>query len=287
MHPTARPRVSVVIPVKDDATLLDGCLASLREQTWPPDEIVVVDNGSQDASAVVGRRGGARVVPCARPGIPAASAAGLDAATGDVLLRLDADCRAPADWIERMTAALAAPHVGAATGGARFESTPAWPGRWAARGYLGAYTLVCGAALGHRPLFGSNMAVRAEVWRALRERVRTDDPEVHDDLDLSFPLGERYRIVRVRGAAMRISARPFADPRAFGRRIRRGMRTVLLRWPHDLPPIRVTRIGMRRLRRARASAAASTPRRYEVGRASWAVTSEELTWRRICPRETG
>ncbi len=197
MHPTTRPRVSVVIPVKDDATLLDGCLASLRAQTRPPDEIVVVDNGSQDASAAVGRRGGARIVPCARPGIPAASAAGLDAATGDVLLRLDADCRAPADWIERMTAAVADRRVGAATGGARFDSAPPWAGRWAARGYLGAYAVVCGAALGHRPLFGSN--------------------------------------------------------------IRRGLRTVLVRWPHDLPPIRVTRIGLRRLRRARAQARRVNP----------------------------
>jgi len=47
------PTISVVIPVKDDATGLRTCLEALRGQTLSPDEIVVVDNGSRDGSPVV------------------------------------------------------------------------------------------------------------------------------------------------------------------------------------------------------------------------------------------
>ena len=43
--------VSVVIPVKDDGPRLRRCLRALAMQTRPPDEIVVVDNGSTDDSA--------------------------------------------------------------------------------------------------------------------------------------------------------------------------------------------------------------------------------------------
>ncbi|MDZ4234822.1 MAG: glycosyltransferase, partial [Dietzia sp.] len=55
-------RLSVVVPVLDDAHELAGCLAALRSQTRPPDEIVVVDNGCADTSADVAREAGARVV---------------------------------------------------------------------------------------------------------------------------------------------------------------------------------------------------------------------------------
>lgn len=68
--------VSVVIPVRDDAEELEKCLALLARQSVRPFEVVVVDNGSTDASAEVARRWGAVVVVEPRPGIPAAAATG-------------------------------------------------------------------------------------------------------------------------------------------------------------------------------------------------------------------
>lgn len=100
---TEFPRsVSVVIPVRDDARLLEVCLSALARQTRKADEIVIVDNGSSDDTAAVAERFGARVVSEPIRGIPRASAAGYDAATGDIIARLDADSRPGPDWIARI-----------------------------------------------------------------------------------------------------------------------------------------------------------------------------------------
>src|SRR5690606_1619684 len=90
--PASSLTVSVVIPVKDDADLLRRCLHALSRQSVPADEILIVDNASTDASAQVAIDAGATVVRCETPGIPAASAYGYDRATGQIILRLDADC---------------------------------------------------------------------------------------------------------------------------------------------------------------------------------------------------
>lgn len=238
--------VSVVIPVKDDDTELARCLAALAAQTRRADEIIVVDNGSTDASASVARAAGARVERCAEPGIPAASAHGYDRATGDLILRLDADCVPGPSWVDAVVAAFAGePDLGGATGGARFGDGPRLLRVPLAVAYLGAYEAMAWLALGHRPLFGSNMAIRRTAWRGIRDRVHLD-AGVHDDFDLSFHLGERWRIARVPGARMTISMRPFADPRAFARRIAAGFRTVTVHWPDDLPPLRRRRIALGR-----------------------------------------
>nr|WP_315267617.1 glycosyltransferase family 2 protein [Microbacterium lemovicicum] len=248
-----RSTVSVVIPVKDDADDLRRCLRALALQSRLPDEIVVVDNGSTDGSAQTARDAGARVVPCGAPGIPAASATGYDAATGDLILRLDADCTPARTWVESVERTFAErPDVGAVTGGARFTDGPRSLRRPLAAVYLTSYAASTAPALGHRPLFGSNLALRRSAWRSIRTQVHRSDPGLHDDLDLAFHVGERYAIGYLRDSPMGISMRPFTQPRGFAKRIDRGFRTVVRHWPADFPPIRWTRRALRLARQAPA-----------------------------------
>ena len=65
--------------------LLRGCLTALREQTTPPDEIIVVDNDSTDDTVEVAASFGARVVTEPVRGVLRATAAGFDAASGEVI----------------------------------------------------------------------------------------------------------------------------------------------------------------------------------------------------------
>lgn len=234
-----RLTAAIVIPVKDDARLLERCLSALRSQTVAADEIIVVDNNSSDDSAEVAAAFGARVIPCAQPGIPAAAATGYDAAQADLILRLDADCIPPATWVEEVFAAFRTqPEISAFTGNARFIDGPVGCRRWAAGLYLGAYATLTSPALGHRPLFGSNLAMRRDAWTAVRAHVHYDDSELHDDLDLAYHLGREHRLGTLLGEPMGISMRPFSDLRSFRRRVRRGFRTVVIHWPDDFPPRR-------------------------------------------------
>ncbi|MDQ7879725.1 glycosyltransferase family 2 protein [Microbacterium sp. QXD-8] len=271
------PRISVVIPVKDDDTELARCLRALAQQSRPADEVIVVDNGSTDASADVARAFGARLVRCETPGIPAASAAGYDASTGDIILRLDADCVPDASWIRAMADAFASrPDVSAFTGGARFIDGPRALRVPLATLYLGAYAAVMIPTLGHLPLFGSNLGMRRQAWLGIRSRVHLD-AALHDDMDLSFHLGERGRIRHLRAARMGMSMRPFAPGRAFGRRAARGLRTVLVHFPRDFPPVRWTRHALRRL------GASRPPRRHARPQPGHIMTLPP----RLRPREGG
>lgn len=87
-----QPRVSVIIPVKNQEHLLAQCLGALRESGVPDMEIIVVDDHSADDTAGAAAAGGARVVPMGQKhGVSAARNAGAAAARGEILVFTDAD----------------------------------------------------------------------------------------------------------------------------------------------------------------------------------------------------
>lgn len=233
----SRTTISVVIPVKDDADNLRRCLLALSDQVFTPAEVIVVDNGSTDDSADVARSFGTCVLREDRPGIPAASAAGYDAASADIIARLDADCIAPTDWLARIIEIFdETPTVAAVTGGGHFTDGPRVWRHLGARLYLGTYFVLVGSALGQTPLFGSNCAFRRSEWMRVGAEVHRFDPMVHDDIDLSMHLGPRAIIRFDRNLQMGISSRPFsASPAEMRIRFRRGVRSLAIHWPQQSP----------------------------------------------------
>lgn len=244
-----RHTVSVVIPVLDDAGPLAECLAHLARQSRPPQEVLVVDNGSADGSVEVARQAGARVVTEATRGIPAAAATGYDAAAGTLIVRCDADTRAPQDWLERVAAAFEAdPDLDAATGPGVFYDPPGMGGRVLSALYMHGYRWAAGSAVAGTPLWGSNLAVRAEAWAAVRDRVHRDRADVHDDLDLSFQLHLAGRAVR-HLPQLRVGAagRMFRSRAQVRRQFRMAAATLRLNWSELSPGQR----WVQRVRRAR------------------------------------
>jgi glycosyltransferase involved in cell wall biosynthesis len=243
-------RLSIVIPVKDDASQLERCLVRLMPQLSSSDEVIVVDNGSVDESAAIARRMGATVIREDVPGIAAASAAGYDKAVGAIVGRLDADSLPAADWVDTVVDYFGThPKVLGVTGTATFTDGPMWLRRAGARLYLGAYFATVTLALGHLPLFGSNCAFRREAWAVVRHSVHRVDQLVHDDMDLSYHLGPIERIRFLSALTVGISARPLSDGKG-ALRIRRGFHTILIHWPADFPWIRIGRRLLARLRPA-------------------------------------
>jgi glycosyltransferase involved in cell wall biosynthesis len=243
------PRVSVVIPVRDDADALRACLRRLGAQTVAPLEVIVVDNGSGDGSAEVAREAGASVLVEALPGIAATAARGYDAAAGDVIARCDADSVVPRDWIERIAAAFAAdPRLDALTGPGRFHDLPRpWAGLASAAYALGVFG-IAGAAVANVPVWGSNMALRRSAWESIADRVARDDAAVHDDLDVSMRLGPDARVRLDPSLKVRAQGRMFRSRADVARRFSVAMRTFRRGWADEGSP---GRRWLRRLRPAR------------------------------------
>ena len=239
------PTVSVVIPARNDAVALERCLAALGRQLVTPLEVVVVDNGSTDDTAAVARRHGARVICEDRVGIPMAAATGYDAARGEVIARLDADSLPGRDWVARVAHVMAATSRHAVTGVGRFYELPR-TGSLVAGVYLGAYYVLCHAALGHHALWGSSMALRRSVWQQVRDRVHDGDAELHDDLDLAFALGPGNPVQFDPLLTVGVSARSLVGAAQVRRRFRRAFRTLRVNWEH-LPPWErwAVRLGIR------------------------------------------
>jgi len=108
---TARRRrkinISVIIPALDEAENIGNCLKSLGAQSRRPDEVIVVDNGSLDATAEIARAQGAAVLSFPRPDIRHGNIGlvrqkGVEAAQGDIVVSTDADCTFPEDWIRKI-----------------------------------------------------------------------------------------------------------------------------------------------------------------------------------------
>lgn len=253
-----RPGISVVIPVKDDAELLERCLRMVARQTLPALEVVVVDNASTDGSALVAAAYGARVVRESSPGIPAAAAAGYDAARGEVVARCDADSLPPADWLARIADRMASdPDLQALTGTGWFYDLPHLLAGLLRRLYLGTFYVAVHAALGHTALWGSNMAFRRQAWLDVRHRVHRTDPELHDDIDLAFALGPAPTIRYDPRLRVGVSARSLRGGRQLQQRLGRAFRTLTVNWA-DVPPWTRWAARFETLRR-RPATGSSTP----------------------------
>ena len=103
---TAPPLVSVVVPTKDVGRTLAACLASVRAQTYPRLELVVVDNFSADSTFEVAQRY-ADVAVQAGPERSAQRNLGVELASGEWVLYIDADMVLAPDVVTRAVAVAA------------------------------------------------------------------------------------------------------------------------------------------------------------------------------------
>ena len=103
------PSISVVICAYNAASTLDECLRHTCALDYPGLEVIVVDDGSTDATADIAQRyPRVRLVQIEHAGLAAARNAGLEAATGELVAYLDSDAfrarSGPTTWRSPSTA---------------------------------------------------------------------------------------------------------------------------------------------------------------------------------------
>lgn len=110
--------ISFIVPAHNEARLIGATLAAVHGAATASGrhyEIVVVDDASTDATAAIAARHGARIVGVGHRHIAATRNAGARAASGEVLMFVDADTHIDAAVV---AAAMAALEAGAVGGGA-------------------------------------------------------------------------------------------------------------------------------------------------------------------------
>jgi succinoglycan biosynthesis protein ExoA len=107
------PFVSIVIPMRNEATTIAALLDGVLEQDYPPErfEVLVVDGASTDGSAAVvegyGRRDPrVRLLHNPRRIVPTALNVAIRAARGDVICRIDGHTRVATDYVRMGAEAL-------------------------------------------------------------------------------------------------------------------------------------------------------------------------------------
>lgn len=180
--------LSIIIPAYNEEDHLGMCLDAIANQTVLPDEVIVVDNNSTDCTIDIARQYDfVRVIKENQQGIVYARGTGFDAASSDLLGRIDADTVLPADWVERVKNFYSVPenteHV--ITGAGVFRNMPMPHITGWLQDVLAFW--LNRVALGHHIVWGSNMVMPAATWQKVRDDV-CDLPHIHEDIDLAIHL---------------------------------------------------------------------------------------------------
>jgi cellulose synthase/poly-beta-1,6-N-acetylglucosamine synthase-like glycosyltransferase/peptidoglycan/xylan/chitin deacetylase (PgdA/CDA1 family) len=128
-----QPTVAVVVPAYNEAVGIARAVRSLAASSYPDLEIVVVDDGSTDATAdIVDALALERVHVIRRPngGKAAALTTGIDSTSAEIVVMVDGDTVFEPETIMRLVAPLADPAVAAVAGNTKVGNRSGLLGRW-------------------------------------------------------------------------------------------------------------------------------------------------------------
>ena len=163
----AWPKVSVVICAYNAASTMEDCLGSLARLTYPDFEVIIVNDGSNDATGDIARRyPWMRLIEIANGGLSAARNLGLARATGEIVVYTDADVRVESDWLTYLVQPFVTSDVVACGGPNVAPADDPWLARAVALSPGGpTHVLLDDRIAEHVP--GCNLAIRRDALLAV------------------------------------------------------------------------------------------------------------------------
>lgn len=194
------PRVSVLLPVWNGETFLAAALESILRQTLSSFELIVIDDGSTDASAAIAENFArsddrVRLLRRAHEGLSASLNAGMAAVRGEYVARMDADDISVPHRLQKQVEYLDA-HPACAAVGAWIEVIDE-AGRLVGRKtFVKTHEEILAALLqGISAIAHPTVVMRRDVFRAAGGYDASRYPS--DDLDLWFRLAERGELANL------------------------------------------------------------------------------------------
>lgn len=123
--------VSIIIPIRNEERFITRCLKSILQQSVKPDEIIVVDGRSTDQTREIIRQfmityPQIQLLDNPQQTAPYAMNLGVQASTGEIILRVDGHCEIAPDYIERCLETLHKTGAGCVGGPLRNEGETYW-----------------------------------------------------------------------------------------------------------------------------------------------------------------
>ena len=187
--------LSIVIPAYNEQRYLKACLDSIAQQIDMPDEVFVVDNNSTDNTAKIAKSYSfVTLLHESNQHQSFAQATGFNAASSDILGRIDADSILPVDWVTNVKKHfVASPKLIAITGSTTpYDISISSAGTKIFRTYIDFASWLAGS----RKLWGADCALRRSEWLKVKDKV-TKSSKIWEDYDLSFCIAPNGRVALV------------------------------------------------------------------------------------------
>ncbi|MBA3748778.1 MAG: glycosyltransferase, partial [Solirubrobacterales bacterium] len=194
------PRMSVVVCSYNGARTLDECLTALGDVDYPDFEVIVVDDGSSDATPQIARAHRTRLISTPNRGLSSARNTAAGAATGEIVCYLDDDAAPDPHWLRYLAISFVdSDHV--AVGGPNIPLPDDGPVASCVASAPGnpIHVLLSDTEAEHIP--GCNMAIRRDALLAIGgfdEQFRI----AGDDVDMCWRLQQAGGTIGFSHAAM-------------------------------------------------------------------------------------
>ncbi len=194
------PRISVIVCTYNGARTIRDCLEGLDKLDYPNFEVIVVDDGSKDATAAIAQEYNVRLIRTENRGLSNARNTGLQAATGEIVAYIDDDAYPDPHWLTYLAATfLRTKHAG--VGGPNIAPPDDNPIAECVANSPGGpmHVLLSDREAEHIP--GCNMAFRKDCLQA----IGGFDPQFRvagDDVDVCWRLRQRGWTLGFNPAAM-------------------------------------------------------------------------------------
>ncbi len=194
------PRISVVVCSYNGARTIRDCLDGLARVQYPDMEVIVVNDGSTDATPAIAAEYDVRLISTPNRGLSAARNTGMEAATGEIVAYTDDDARPDPHWPQYLAATFQAGDYAAVGGPNIAPPGDGWIADCVANAPGGpVHVLLTDLVAEHVP--GCNMAFR----RSALLEVGGFDPVYRaagDDVDACWRIQEAGGVIGFSPAAM-------------------------------------------------------------------------------------